>query len=94
MKVEPIVTDIRRLSDSIRRRWARKDNQLVFGNVCDAEAIARRVDMKALRNCIEWALDHPAGGMRGYRAAVRLDALLKTIESHQAEIQAALALVA
>jgi hypothetical protein len=85
--IEQVVTDIRALSLSIQRRWARRDNALVFGNLCDAERLATTVDMRALRNCIEWALENPAGGMRGYRAAVRLDAVLEIIERHQTEIQ-------
>jgi hypothetical protein len=85
--IEQVVTDIRALSLSIQRRWARRDNALVFGNLWDAERIATTVDMRALKSCITWALENPAGGMRGYRAAVRLDAVLKTIEKHRTEIQ-------
>ena len=85
--IAPIVTDIRQLSESIRRRWARKDNALTYGDFWDANRIAKQADMKALRNCIKWALAHPAGGMLGYRAAERLNAVLNTVEKHQVEIK-------
>lgn len=84
--LDRIIKDIRLLSKDIERRWHR--NRAPWGIAGAGQRIAHTVDMAALRQCITFVLDEPpADGVAGYKAAARLDAVLRIIEQHRADIE-------
>ena len=91
MNIPNIVKDIRTLADSIHRRWARGGDGggVTWGVKSDAECISREADMAALQRCIDWQLDQaPAGAVRAYAAAERLNGVLDELSKrHLIQVQ-------
>lgn len=85
-ELRQIVRDIRTLATDLDRRWHK--NLVPMGIAANAQRIATTVDMAALRRCIDFIVNEPPSeGLRGYRAACRLRALLQIIERHRTDIE-------
>ncbi len=84
--IPEIVKDLRRLVHSIDSRWNK--NQVTAGIHGDAMiGVLKVLDLEALRRCIEWMIDEPpAGGVSGYKAALRLQDQIPTIKANRIAI--------